>query len=226
MNLMTQTSGHYYALGSFGHTISIIKNVDVGQVQVPLTEQNLEWFEPEFGFGPKAKDVCQPCFKAISSRQYRLATDIMLNETLEYSQVFAATFEHSIMDRTEIPFLFQDLWEHGTIQEEDYNRLSTLLMVLEGLDLEVNEWGGEITNDDVDYAREYIRILERVLSEHHYKIGVLGYSDVIFYSDNSGTTKWDINQGSLCVKTEEYLDHVCERNAIVSDAFIDSQQLE
>jgi hypothetical protein len=222
---MTQTSGHYYALGSFGQAISTIKNVSVGQVQVPLTKQHLEWFEPEFGLDPKAKDVCQPCFEAISSRQYRLATDIMLNETLEYSKVFATTFAHGIMDRTEIPFLFQDLWELGIIQEEDYNRLSTLLMVLDGLDLEVNEWGGEITNDDVDYAREYIRILERVLSEHHYKIGVFGYSDVIFYSDNSGTTKLDTNQGSLSVKTEESFDHVCEWNAIVSDAFIDSQPL-
>ena len=88
----------------------------------------------------------------------------MIHATYLYSKGLASLFHVQLDYFSDISNLVEALKAHHLITKEEWNRLTVLQMVLDGLDMEISEDGGEMSAEDVDYASEFCEIIERAYS--------------------------------------------------------------
>jgi hypothetical protein len=90
------------------------------------------------------------------------AIDTTMKAIFLYSKGLASTLDVSIEDYSELSMLLERLKNSRLITENEWNRLTVIQMALDGLDIEVNEYGIELTREDIDYASEFCEIIGQV----------------------------------------------------------------
>ena len=148
-----------------------IKEFGIGKVRLPSFKSNSEWFKPRFESSKPVDEIYKICFDLVAAKQFGKAIDIMLNEVYEYSKLLAKKFGKTFDDKADIPNLLQELKQDGIMTEDDWNRLTVLQMVLDGVDVEVYEYGGQIGSEEVRYALEYLEVVKSIMSKHRVHIG-------------------------------------------------------
>jgi hypothetical protein len=110
--------------------------------------------------------------KAISNAQFSTAISIIQNEVYEYSRILAKVFDKTIEDRAYISDLISTLTQERHISEEQSNRLFVLLMVLDGLDMEVNECGATLDESQFVHLQEFLHMIDSIIQERNVLVGI------------------------------------------------------
>jgi len=154
----------------------ILKKVSTGNVPLDFRAHDLRWFYQKLDTNVKIDNIRLSFNNAISRAQFSTAINIILNEVNEYSKVLAKVFDKHFEDKAYISDLISTLVQEGAISKDQSNRLFVLLMVLDGLDMEVNEGGAELDERHFTYLQEFIQIINSILHKHHVLAGI---SDVM-----------------------------------------------
>jgi hypothetical protein len=109
------------------------------------------------------REIKETIMDSIKGRRYADATGDMKRAIFSSSRILAETFEKTIEQPFLVPHLIQELKDNEVITDEEYNRLTVLLMALDGLNVEVSEYGGELQQEDLDYFLEYCQIIQQIL---------------------------------------------------------------
>src|SRR5208337_2429302 len=119
--------------------------IGISRVQLPSHNLLAFWFKPCSELNFPRRDFIQNCMNMIGIKEFENAVNLIMEEVNSYSLVFAKVLGKALEDKTYLPQLIEELKKDGVLSASDYNRLSTLVMVLDGIDIEVHEYGGEIT---------------------------------------------------------------------------------
>jgi len=115
---------------------------------------------------PKPKNVTkneyQMCLREITSGKFSRAVLMMQDAVCANACLLADAFKKPFYS-SKIPELVDGLQREGIVSEQEANRLAVLLMVMDGLEMEVFESGGTLTVEDARYLREFVGIVKRIL---------------------------------------------------------------
>ena len=150
----------------------ISKKVGTGNIPLLSREHELGWFYPRLDTNVRIGNIRLSFNNAISNAQFSTAISIIQNEVYEYSKALAKVFDKRIEDRAYISDLIYALTQEGVISEDQSNRLFVLLMVLDGLDMEVNECGARLGEGHFLYLQEFLQIIDSIAQEHDVMVGV------------------------------------------------------
>jgi len=103
---------------------------------------------------------------AIKSGQYDVALSAMNKLLFSCTNALARCFERTFDHTSSAPILIQELKDAEVLGEQEYNRLTVLVMVLNSIEYEVSGYGGKLDLDIVEYLREYCQIVETILSRN------------------------------------------------------------
>lgn len=157
-------------------------------------------------------DVNEIILNNITAGKYNNALNGMLEEISSYSKILASSFDKSLNNDVFIPELLDELFEEEIINNEEYNRLNALLLVMDGLKNEVLEHYGKIMPENITYIIEYKEIIENILVKNYIIFGSMNYStnsNVINNFTNS------INTEGIYIYPSDY-DVSFENNKLVS----------
>jgi hypothetical protein len=149
-----------------------VKKVSTGIIPLYFRERDLEWSYQELDTNAKVDIIHLSFKKAISNAQFSTAISIIQNEVYEYSKILAKVFDKNIEDRAYISDLICTLTQEKSISEEQSNRLFVLLMVLDGLDMEVNECGATVDESQFVYLQEFLQVIDSIIREHNVQVGI------------------------------------------------------
>jgi hypothetical protein len=148
----------------------------VGSGNVPLDFRarvhDLRWFYQKLDTNIKIDNIRLSFNSAISRAQFSNAINLILNEVNEYSKILAKVFDKHFEDKAYISDLISTLVQEGAVSKDQSNRLFVLLMVLDGLDMEVNEGGAKLEEGHFTYLQEFIQIINSILQKHHVLAGI------------------------------------------------------
>ena len=109
------------------------------------------------------RNCCSVCLRLIANKKSKLAMNVMLNAVYGYTRVAAKLIGRNLNSNAYIPPLLTTLKNKRMITLEEWNRLTVLLMVMDGLDIEVYEENADLDPSDVNSLHEYADILKRVI---------------------------------------------------------------
>lgn len=133
--------------------------------------------------------------------------------TSHFGEVLAYTFNKHLEHPSLIPLVVQELKDDAIITEEEWKRLTILRMVLDGLDVEIGENGGELRPQDLDKAVEFCEIIREILLKKQVQTGMAwNLNDFRMYTSNS-FNNW-------------YLEYERTSSALSSWSFTGSQALQ
>jgi len=150
----------------------ILKKTSTGNTPLNFREHDLEWSHQEIDSNVRIDNVRLSFNKAIADSQFGVAVSIVQNEEYEYTKILAKMFDKHIEDRAYISDLFYDLAKEGVISEDQSSRLFVLLMVMDGLDMEVNEGGARVDEKQFAYLQEFIQIIGSIIKKRNVLAGV------------------------------------------------------
>jgi len=182
----------------------------VSSVQSVLSKSYIVWSKPNFEINLPKRNFIQECIYNIETREFESAINIVLSEIYEYSKIFGTVFGKFIEDKIYIPQLIEELKAKGIVSDADWNRLATLLMVLDGIDVEVHESGGELNQKDLEYALEYVGILRRIMTENQVYIGTYTNFFTEYVRNVSHTTTVIVNVEPCIVEVNESVGRIGE----------------
>jgi hypothetical protein len=122
-----------------------------------------KWIEPRFKTSLQTDKIVLTYRNLISAGQFQKATDFMLNEIYEHSRVLAEAFENTLDDPTGMSCLFDELMRQNILSEEERNRLNVLQMALDGIDVEVHEYGKNLKVEEINYLSEFLGTIRGLL---------------------------------------------------------------
>jgi hypothetical protein len=188
---------------SLGAQLTTRRNVEIGTVQRPFSNPNLEWFTRKFGENLRINVAYELCSKAISSGRFDQAIEIIQTDIFKRSEVLAKTFDKEFKGKAYISDLIEELRQEGCMAEEDVRRLFVIMMAIDGLEMEVREYGGRIEQDDLEYFLEFARITENMMKKKDTYMGMsLPSFEKLVYS--TGYTE------AMTIRTVKYLTNVDE----------------
>lgn len=200
----------------FSSALSI--RIGIGNLGLSSTRQYSVWAKRlELNF--PQRDLIQECIEIVKAGKFEIAVNIILSEVYEHSRIFAQVFGKTLSDKIDIPQLIDELKTEGVIDEKNWNRLATLLMVIDGIDVEFHEDGGEITLKDIENAHEYIRILNYIMEENGIYFSSSAYSFINAFSKISIVSVDE----ELCVtKISEFLGLSMQGTSNTIESFSDN----
>lgn len=149
------------------------------------------WVKPIFELTPQIDNIRQTYVDLVSAKQFEKAIDFMLNEIYEHSKILALKFKIPFEDRTDIAFLFEKLRCDEVVSVEEWNRLTILQMAMDGLDIEVYEYGASIRPNELGYLNEFLDIIRTILARNNTYVGVsigASFSSYVFQGANTSFT--------------------------------------
>jgi len=127
--------------------------------------------ESKFETNLQTDKIVQTCMELISTKQFPKAIDFMLSEIHKHSQILAEALGKTLYDSTGMSSLFDELKQEGILKSGERNRLHVLQMVLDGIDIEVHEYGKSLKPEEVNYLIEFLEIIRNLLSKAHISVG-------------------------------------------------------
>ena len=116
-------------------------------------------FTTDVGVNPTYR-ICQ---SAISFGKYEVAINLMQNRIISWCEVLAKAFNKNFEGKEYISYLIENLKQEGKIPTEEANRILVILMALDGLEVEIREYEGEMNHEDLRYLVEFEEIMERIM---------------------------------------------------------------
>lgn len=101
------------------------------------------------------------CRRLIVKQEFGRAIDVMGKAVYDYALGLARQFGENDSP-FEVDSFLSRLEKEGIITEIEFNRLTVLKMVIDGLSTEVHEENGLLELKDAEYLREYTFLLERI----------------------------------------------------------------
>lgn len=140
------------------------QTIDVEIIQRFFSKTNLTWtkertFTTDVGVNP----IYRACQSAISFGKYEIAINLMQNRITSWCEVLAKAFNKNFEGKEYISHLIENLKQEGKIPTEEANRILVILMALDGLEVEVREYEGNMNYEDLRYLIEFEEIMERVM---------------------------------------------------------------
>jgi hypothetical protein len=83
----------------------------------------------------------------------------VMNLLISFSQGLANTIGMQLDDFGDFSNLLEQMKTQGIVTNWEWNRLTVIQMVLDGLDMEISEDDGEVPAENVDYALEFCEIM-------------------------------------------------------------------
>jgi hypothetical protein len=154
----------------------------------------IKWNEPRFEETLHVDEIVQTCANLILMRQFQKATDFMLNEIYEHTQVLARVFGKTISDSTDVSYLFDELLLEDILSKEERNRLNVLQMALDGMDIEVHEYGKDLKMEETDYLAEFLEIIRSLLAKANVSVGFSTLETIEQYATVETATLWSSDQ--------------------------------
>jgi len=185
------------------------------------------WVEPTYEIAPQTDSIRQAYLNLVSTRQFEKAIDFMLNEIYGHSQILAEKFGFQFEDKTEIASLLEKLSNAEVISSEELNRLTILQMAIDGLDIEVYEYGATMNLTELVYLNEFLSIIKTVLARNDTYVGTFqniatGFGSCTFQSTNNiifviGTIHSTVvNPSTTCVFSSTFTNLIDTKNNYVS----------
>jgi hypothetical protein len=143
-----------------------------------FSTQNLGWFASKPGRSILTNLTYESAIKAIDANHFDEALKIVQFEIYEHCEILAKTFDKTFKGKAYISDLVEELRQEGWIQEKEANRLSVIVMALDGLEIEVRECDGRIEKDDLEYMLEFLRITKNAMRKKHVFTGLTGVAFV------------------------------------------------
>jgi hypothetical protein len=150
------------------------------QVLLPVATIDLQLFASsetdENNWNKHDEPPCQTFADMLLERLHRGEYAQVLRETVRtlsvYSEVLAETFERKFEDVDSAAVLIQELRDMGRISDEEYNRLTVLVIVLNSIEYELSGHGGKPDSNLVEYLQEYCQLVEKILSRNGFGVYV------------------------------------------------------
>jgi len=102
------------------------------------------------------------CRRLIVKQEFGRAIDVMGKAVYDYALGLAKQFGETLDSPFEVDSFLSRLEKEGIITGIEFNRLTVLKMVIDGLSVEVHEENGLLELKDAEYLREYAFLLERI----------------------------------------------------------------
>lgn len=140
------------------------QTIDVETIQRFFSKTNLTWtkertFTTDVGVNP----IYRACQSAISLGKYEIAINLMQNRITSWCEVLAKAFNKNFEGKEYTSHLIEILKQENKIPAEEANRILVILMALDGLEIEVREYGMKMNYEDLEYLIEFEEIMERVM---------------------------------------------------------------
>jgi hypothetical protein len=130
------------------------------------------WIETIFGMTPQMDNIRENYANLIANKQFEKAVDFILNEVFEESKILALKTHIPVEEKTELAYFFEELKNNGIVSTDEWQRLTVLQMAIDGLDLEVYEYGASMNSIELDYLTEFLWIIRDILARNNMYIGV------------------------------------------------------
>jgi len=180
--------------------------VGTGDIQRPASKSTIGWFKEKFEQSLRIDVIYEICSRSISVGKYDDAIETILNEIHKRCEILAEAFGKAIMGRAYVSDLIEQLRQEGQISEEDSNRLSVIIIAIDGLEIEVREYGGSISQEDLDYILEFHKIISNILQENYTSLGISLPSFVSTSYNVIQTTETGISASSHVTNIDEFID--------------------
>lgn len=146
-------------------TYSLPPPTDLFEYGMMGNDRNLQWVTLFSSAENISNDGLRLRLDAWSLRDAQtVATSV--TEALAYA--FGKKLEHSSFSS----LLIQELKDEAIITESEWKRLAVLQMVLDGLDVKISEYGGNLRLDDMSSFIEYCSIMKEVMRRHSVYAGM------------------------------------------------------
>jgi hypothetical protein len=128
-------------------------------------------------------EIREDVVAAIGLGKHEFALDLMMSIVSSSSKMLAdASGKTALWDDSTQSVLVQQLKDDGVIADQEWNRLTVLLMCLGGLDVQVGEFGEALEPGTIKYALEYHEIVRQILS----RLKVETPSESVVLTDSTG----------------------------------------
>lgn len=153
-------------------------------------------------FNPKEKTsigLVEIWRRFIETKEFSQAIEFLLTEITSYSKLLADIFQYELESVSYLPHLYQELKTNKIITEEELARISTLITVIDGIDVEVNEFGASMDMTEIKYYEEYLEYIKKILSRCNRAISPIHQEDIEFtyYIAEGNAGNYDDVESSL-----------------------------